>query len=374
MAASALSLTSPFHFRKPHQRISPFNAHPLILKGKPNLSTLHPSTPFRPLIAIAPSSLTQTRASSDQFFDPAVEAERVLLSEKKPVKFAFWVLLWASLSLAWFSVSKDANAAVDSIKASGFGLNIANSLRKLGWPDGVVVFTLATLPVLELRGAIPVGYWMQLNPTTLTLLSIMGNMVPVPFIVLYLKRFASFLAARSTSASRFLDMLFENAKEKAGPVEEFQWLGLMLFVAVPFPGTGAWTGAMVASILDMPFWAAVSANFFGVVFAGLLVNLLVNLGLKYAVITGIILFFVSTFMWSILRNLKKVFQTLKYKSSARSLPYNWQNGSFDLTDQKREKHAGSIQANFYMDYTFICLMGQNVLLFTQGENDGWLII
>ncbi|TKY69750.1 putative small multi-drug export [Spatholobus suberectus] len=184
-------------------------------------------------------------------------------------------------------------------------LNIANLLRKLGWSDGVVVFTLATLPVLELRGAIPVGYWMQLNPATLTLLSILGNMVPVPFIVLYLKRFASFLAARSSSASRFLDMLFENAKEKAGPVEEFQWLGLMLFVAVPFPGTGAWTGAFIASILDMPFWAAVSANFFGVVFAGLLVNLLVNLGLKYAIITGVILFLVSTFMWSILRNIKK---------------------------------------------------------------------
>lgn len=130
-------------------------------------------------------------------------------------------------------------------------------------------------------------------------------MVPVPFIILYLKRFASFLAARSSSASRFLDMVFKNAKEKAAPVEEFQWLGLMLFVAVPFPGTGAWTGAIIASILDMPFWSAVSANFFGVVFAGLLVNLLVNLGLRYAIITGIILFFVSTFMWSILRNLKK---------------------------------------------------------------------
>lgn len=91
------------------------------------------------------------------------------------MKFALWVLFWASLSLAWFAVSKDANAAaVDSIKASGFGLKIANSLRKLGWPDGVVVFTLATFPVLELRGAIPVGYWLQLNPVTLTVLSILG--------------------------------------------------------------------------------------------------------------------------------------------------------------------------------------------------------
>ena len=136
-------------------------------------------------------------------------------------------------------------------------------------------------------------------------------MIPVPFIILYLKKFASFLAGRSLSASRFLDMLFKRAKEKAGPVEEFQWLGLMLFVAVPFPGTGAWTGAFIASILEMPFWSAVTANFVGVVLAGLLVNLLVNVGLKYAIVTGVILFFISTFMWSLLRNLRKYFSSSK---------------------------------------------------------------
>lgn len=132
-----------------------------------------------------------------------------------------------------------------------------------------------------------------------------SNMVPVPFILLYLKRFATFVAGRNASISRFMDLLFERAKEKATPVEEFQWLGLMLFVAVPFPGTGAWTGAFVASILNMPFWSAISANFFGVVFAGLLVNLLVNLGLKYAVATGLILFIFSTVMWSVLGFVKK---------------------------------------------------------------------
>lgn len=128
-------------------------------------------------------------------------------------------------------------------------------------------------------------------------------MIPVPFIILYLKKFANFVAGKNHVASRVLDMLFKRAKEKAGPVEEFQWLGLMLFVAVPFPGTGAWTGAIIASVLDMPFWSALSANFFGVVSAGLLVNLLVNLGLKYAIITGLLLFLVSTFMWSLLRKL-----------------------------------------------------------------------
>lgn len=133
--------------------------------------------------------------------------------------------------------------------------------------------------------------------------------MPVPFIILYLKKLATFLTSRSQSASRLLDMLFQRAKAQAGPVEEFQWLGLMLFVAVPFPGTGAWTGAIIASVLDMPFLPAVTANFCGVILAGLLVNLLVNLGLKYAIVAGAILFVISTFMWSILRSLKKTFSS-----------------------------------------------------------------
>ncbi|XP_064938654.1 uncharacterized protein LOC103997780 isoform X2 [Musa acuminata AAA Group] len=196
-------------------------------------------------------------------------------------------------------------AADGSIRASSLGLKVATALRRIGWPDEAVVFAVATLPVLELRGAIPVGYWMQLDPLKLTVLSILGNMAPVPFIILYLKRFASFVSQRSAVATRFVNLLFERAREKAGPVEEFQWLGLMLFVAVPFPGTGAWTGAIIASILDMPFWSAFSANFVGVVLAGLLVHLLVNLGLKYAVLTGLLMFFASTVIWSVLRSFKR---------------------------------------------------------------------
>lgn len=93
------------------------------------------------------------------------------------MKILFWVVFWASLSLVWYAASGDAKAATvaaDSIRASSFGLKIANALRGLGWPDETVVFTLATLPILELRGAIPVGYWMQLKPTLLTILSILG--------------------------------------------------------------------------------------------------------------------------------------------------------------------------------------------------------
>ncbi|CAF2042032.1 unnamed protein product [Brassica napus] len=251
-----------------------------------------------------------TRCSSPDGFLREEEEENEIIQlppsiGANPLKLAICVVFWTAFSLLWFARSGDAKAAADSIKSSTFGLKIAAALRRFGWPDEAVVFALATLPVIELRGAIPVGYWMQLKPTVLTFFSVLGNMVPVPFIILYLKKLASFLAGKSRTASKLLEILFKRAKEKAGPVQEFQWLGLMLFVAVPFPGTGAWTGAIIASILDMPFWSAVSSNFCGVVLAGLLVNFLVNLGLREAIVAGVALFFVSTFMWSVMRKIRK---------------------------------------------------------------------
>ena len=126
-------------------------------------------------------------------------------------------------------------------------------------------------------------------------------MVPVPFVVLYMAKLANFLSSRSSTAKKIVDMIFESTRRKAGPIQEFKWLGLMLFVAVPFPGTGAWTGAMASSVLGMNFWDAISANFLGVIMAGILVNLLVNLGFKYALVVGFGVLLGSTFMWSFLR-------------------------------------------------------------------------
>ncbi|PIA27993.1 hypothetical protein AQUCO_07400089v1 [Aquilegia coerulea] len=336
MAVIPTTTSTIFSQAKPHQRkplIIPHSSinssYQLFFKFKPFSTIKHSQTsshfiPKRKSTNGVVNS-TQTTKTQHGVFDIVDNDDKSneihnLFDEKpnkRPLKFAFWVLVWASVSLVLTAFVGDNNAqavvsaASDSIRASSFGLKVANALRGSGWPDEAVVFALATLPVVELRGAIPVGYWLQLKPWLLTVLSVLGNMVPVPFIILYLKRFASFLAQSNPSASRFLDLLFERAREKAGPIEEFQWLGLMLFVAVPFPGTGAWTGAIIASILDMPFWSALSANFFGVVLAGLLVNLLVNLGLKYAIVTGIILFIISTFMWSVLRSLKKSLSTSK---------------------------------------------------------------
>uniref|UniRef100_A0A7N0U0Q2 Small multi-drug export protein n=1 Tax=Kalanchoe fedtschenkoi TaxID=63787 RepID=A0A7N0U0Q2_KALFE len=315
--AATLHLTLTRH--KPQLRFQPPQSlKPIFLHTRPfGAVNRFQAVEFLALCGQRFDLVTRVSSNGSGFRRRASSEEEIALEMTKPkrVKFALLVLFWAAFSIVVYAASGDkasaaAAAASDSIRASSVGVRIAAKMRGLGWPDEAVVFALATLPVIELRGAIPVGYWMQLRPIALTALAVAGNMVPVPFIILYLKRIATFLAGREGSpASRLLDLLFKSAKKKAGPVEEFQWLGLMLFVAVPFPGTGAWTGAIVASVLDMPFWSALTANFCGVVLAAVLVNLIVNLGLRYAIAVGVVLFLVSTFMWSILRRLKKAFSS-----------------------------------------------------------------
>lgn len=123
-------------------------------------------------------NFTRFCSSPDGFLRKTKEEEEEIIQLPSigvnPVKFAICVVFWASLSLLWFARSGDAKAATDSIKSSSFGLRIAATLRRFGWPDEAVVFALATLPVIELRGAIPVGYWMQLKPTVLTFFSVFG--------------------------------------------------------------------------------------------------------------------------------------------------------------------------------------------------------
>ncbi|KAJ7554887.1 hypothetical protein O6H91_05G014500 [Diphasiastrum complanatum] len=251
-------------------------------------------------------SILQTTVGSDIMDDDQKLQTLHVSPFWNAISFLAKLLIWSLSSsiLSCCCLPSFAFAAPESIAASGLGVRVARLLRQSGWADEAIVFTLAMLPILELRGAIPVGYWMHLEPWKVYALSILGNMIPVPFILLYLDKLSSFLAGESSVAKKFLAWLFNNAREKAGPIEEFRWIGLMLFVAVPFPGTGAWTGAIIAALLGMPFWNAMWANFCGVILAGLLVNLLVTVGLKYAIIVGAGLFVISTFMWRILRTLK----------------------------------------------------------------------
>lgn len=204
--------------------------------------------------------------------------------------------------LAYACLPRAAHAvAENSIGASSLGRRVADYLRGFGLRDELVVVIVGALPVLELRGAIPVGYWLKMEPFKGYALSVIGNMIPVPFIVLYLEKILQTVGQNSETGLKFVRWFVDRTRKKAAPIEEFEWLGLCLFVAVPLPGTGAWTGAIAASILGMPLLDAVTANFFGVVLAGLLVTLLVRVGTREAVLVGLAMIISSCFVWSVLR-------------------------------------------------------------------------
>jgi uncharacterized membrane protein len=170
------------------------------------------------------------------------------------------------------------------------GQRIAVALRTLGLPDWVTILLVAALPVVELRGAIPVGYWLGLNRVHIYGLAVLGNMLPVPFVIAYVGKVSEWLVQRSSWAKKFFDWLFARTRSRADLLVKYRTLGLTLFVAVPLPLTGAWSGAIGAHLLGLPFWESIAANLVGVMIAGVIVTVLCELGWTGAVIAGVGLF------------------------------------------------------------------------------------
>ena len=122
-----------------------------------------------------------------------------------------------------------------------FGANIGKMI-------GVTVISM--IPIIELRGAIPVAFALGLNWQTAVFCAIIGNILPVPFIMLFVDRIFAFMKRHGILA-KFVIKLEEKAVAKSGKVMKYQFWGLALFVGIPLPGTGGWTGALIASMMKM---------------------------------------------------------------------------------------------------------------------------
>lgn len=138
--------------------------------------------------------------------------------------------------------------------------------------DHLWVFFISILPVVELRGAIPVGAAMGLPLWSNYLVALIGNFLPVPFILLFIRRILAWMKTTKRLAKIAL-WLEEKAQKKSDQVMRYASLGLFLFVAVPLPGTGAWTGALIAALLDMRMKYALPSIFLGVAAAGVIMSL-----------------------------------------------------------------------------------------------------
>lgn len=141
------------------------------------------------------------------------------------------------------------------------------SLKNYLW-----VFFLSMVPVLELRAAIPVGATLGLEWVANYLICVIGNMIPVPIILLFVRHVLEWM--KKVPHLDKIAVWVENKAQKNTPkVQKYASLGLLIFVALPLPGTGAWTGALVAAMLDMRMKYAIPSILCGVLIAGLIMSL-----------------------------------------------------------------------------------------------------
>ncbi|MDD7685223.1 COG2426 family protein [Eubacterium pyruvativorans] len=128
------------------------------------------------------------------------------------------------------------------------------------------------VPILELRAGIPAGVAAGLNPWQAMLVAVAGNILPVPFALLFLRKILRTLRRTSSRLNRIIARYEQKTLTKAEKVRKYEALGLLLFVAVPLPGTGAWTGAVIASILEIRLKTAVPMILLGLLIAGVIVT------------------------------------------------------------------------------------------------------
>ncbi|MBQ8304073.1 MAG: small multi-drug export protein [Clostridia bacterium] len=145
----------------------------------------------------------------------------------------------------------------------------------------LVVFIISLLPILELRGGLIAAAIVGIEWYVALPICIIGNMLPIPFVLLFIRKIFEWLK-KIKFMKKIVEKLDERAKKKSESINKFILWGLFTFVAIPLPGTGAWTGALVADILDVRFKKAFPIIFVGVVTAGLIVSL-VSYGIPWIV-------------------------------------------------------------------------------------------
>jgi uncharacterized membrane protein len=139
----------------------------------------------------------------------------------------------------------------------------------------MVVLLVAAVPAVELRGAIPFGISMGVDPIKAIIIGMIGSMIPVPFLLIFLEPIFEKLR-KNSYMKKIVDKLINRTIKRTSTVHKYKAIGLLLFVAVPIPTTGVWTGAMAASLLKIRFLPALINIFIGNTIAALIIAYLSN--------------------------------------------------------------------------------------------------
>lgn len=140
-------------------------------------------------------------------------------------------------------------------------------------PEELVAFVISLFPVLECRGGMIAARLMEIPFVTAFLLCYVGNMLPIPFIILFIRKIFDFLRRFKFFEKIIVKLEAKTDKNKDKILKYKSW-GLLLFVAIPLPGTGGWTGALMAALLDIPFKRALPVIALGVLIAGFIMSAL----------------------------------------------------------------------------------------------------
>ena len=138
--------------------------------------------------------------------------------------------------------------------------------------EALITFFMAMVPVIELRGAIPYGVIAGLRVPAAFIIAVTGNLVPIPVLVVFTRKVFEWLRTKSDRLDRMVSRLESKAEKNQEVVNRYKFWGLVLLVAIPLPGTGAWTGALVAAMMDMRLKNAMPAIILGVIIAGVIVT------------------------------------------------------------------------------------------------------
>lgn len=136
-----------------------------------------------------------------------------------------------------------------------------------------VVFIISMVPILELRGGLLVAPLLNVPITAAVPLCIIGNILPIPFILLFIKKIFKWMK-KVHICEKLITKLEDRAVKKSGSIKKAEFLGLALFVGIPLPGTGAWTGSLIAALLNIDFKKAVLAELLGIAMATVIMSIL----------------------------------------------------------------------------------------------------
>ena len=186
------------------------------------------------------------------------------------------------------------------------GLEAANWLRARGLSPELVVVLIAALPIVELRGALPVGILFFCMPWWQALLwAVLGNIAPIIIVLLLLERIVAWLS-RVSLFRRFFEWLFARARSKSASIQKYEFWGLATFVGIPLPGTGAWTGAVAAEVLGLSYWKSLFSIFVGVLMAAAVVTFLSVLGKQFRWVgIGLIVLITFGFVYAVVAAVRK---------------------------------------------------------------------